>query len=387
MNEALLTEALVEEELTNVEKEDELTQQLVEELEREILDEEAATEQLLDEIATEDDPYDVWFQQQYGGYPSYGNGFGAGAPKWLGASGQGSHYGGGASFGGTGPGGGAGEGGERAYAHGEQLTNAEWNGYTQEGYRYYLIDEADYEDDALDHEEERKRAKEARSRGGRSSSRGGRSSSSRGGRSSSRGGRSSSRGGRSSSREGGDGDVAAGSRARRTTGTVVAGRRPVRGASKSPPEEQRTATKTGAAKRASASQGRLRAEGRNVYGESAIAAAFAHFDRNNSGYLDYKELRNALRHYGLDVDTEGAKAILAAYDDQPDGKLDPREFYELVKDIEDGTTRLGTEQKKASAGAKKPKAAGGGVAGEGTGRGGGAEASAAHVRAAGRRRV
>ena len=62
-----------------------------------------------------------------------------------------------------------------------------------------------------------------------------------------------------------------------------------------------------------------------------ISAAFDHFDTNKSGFLDYKELRHALKHYGLDVDTDGAKAVVAAYDDQPDGKLDLNEFEELVR--------------------------------------------------------
>ena len=49
---------------------------------------------------------------------------------------------------------------------------------------------------------------------------------------------------------------------------------------------------------------------------------------------DLRELRNALKHYGLDVSTQGAIDILAAYDDYPDGKLDESEFAELVRDLQ-----------------------------------------------------
>ena len=61
---------------------------------------------------------------------------------------------------------------------------------------------------------------------------------------------------------------------------------------------------------------------------------------NRSGFLDYRELRPALKLYGMDVTTPQAKAILAAYDDTPDGKLDLKEFGELVKDIASGKTSI-----------------------------------------------
>ena len=37
---------------------------------------------------------------------------------------------------------------------------------------------------------------------------------------------------------------------------------------------------------------------------------FERFDANGSGYLDYRELRNALRHYGIDVSERSAAALL-----------------------------------------------------------------------------
>ena len=53
-----------------------------------------------------------------------------------------------------------------------------------------------------------------------------------------------------------------------------------------------------------------------------MRAAFARFDRNRSGFLDYRELRNALTHMGLDLSTSTAVELVRAYDDYPDGKLD-----------------------------------------------------------------
>jgi hypothetical protein len=43
---------------------------------------------------------------------------------------------------------------------------------------------------------------------------------------------------------------------------------------------------------------------------------------NRSGYLDYRELRNALRIYGLDATATGAARVLSAYDRNPDGRMD-----------------------------------------------------------------
>ena len=65
-----------------------------------------------------------------------------------------------------------------------------------------------------------------------------------------------------------------------------------------------------------------------------VRAAFERFDTNRSGYLDYSELRNALRHYGLDVSEQGAADYLRRYDERPDGKLDLAEFAKLVRDLE-----------------------------------------------------
>ena len=70
-----------------------------------------------------------------------------------------------------------------------------------------------------------------------------------------------------------------------------------------------------------------------------VRAAFEKFDTNRSGYLDYRELRNALRHHGMDVSEESATAVLRRYDERPDGRLDVGEFAKVVQDIESAAGR------------------------------------------------
>ena len=48
----------------------------------------------------------------------------------------------------------------------------------------------------------------------------------------------------------------------------------------------------------------------------SVGAVFDKFDANDSGYLDHRELRSALRQYGIDVTTREAMEVLAAYDDK-----------------------------------------------------------------------
>ena len=65
-----------------------------------------------------------------------------------------------------------------------------------------------------------------------------------------------------------------------------------------------------------------------------VALTFDYFDPSKSGFLGYRELRNALRHHGLSNETiRDAKSVLRRYDDTPDGKLDLHEFTELVRDL------------------------------------------------------
>ena len=67
-----------------------------------------------------------------------------------------------------------------------------------------------------------------------------------------------------------------------------------------------------------------------------VRTTFDAFDVNQNGYLEHRELRNALEYLGFNMSNFGAASILAAYDDHPDGKLDLVEFARLVADAERG---------------------------------------------------
>ena len=75
--------------------------------------------------------------------------------------------------------------------------------------------------------------------------------------------------------------------------------------------------------------GSFSAKGASV--AAATRACFAYFDANSSGFLDYRELRNALRYLGIDTSLPEAIDVLREYDSWPDGKLDLREFSRLVR--------------------------------------------------------
>ena len=67
-----------------------------------------------------------------------------------------------------------------------------------------------------------------------------------------------------------------------------------------------------------------------------VRTTFDAFDVTSTGYLEHRELRNALQYLGFNTSNFGAASILAAYDDHPDGKLDLVEFARLVADAERG---------------------------------------------------
>jgi hypothetical protein len=60
---------------------------------------------------------------------------------------------------------------------------------------------------------------------------------------------------------------------------------------------------------------------------------FKHFDKDGSGTLSVKELRNALKFYGFSATTRQTEKVLGAYDSTPDGKVDQAEFAKLIKEV------------------------------------------------------
>ena len=71
-----------------------------------------------------------------------------------------------------------------------------------------------------------------------------------------------------------------------------------------------------------------------------VSAAFYKCDEDNDGFLDYRELRGALKSTGTDVSHPRAAELLKTYDDSPDGRMQLEEFKALVKDLESGVVRM-----------------------------------------------
>ena len=65
--------------------------------------------------------------------------------------------------------------------------------------------------------------------------------------------------------------------------------------------------------------------------DQRVVAAFRQFDRNGSGQLDYRELRNALNALGIDCTAGEAVQVLQAYDRDGNGLLDVYEFMGLAQ--------------------------------------------------------
>ena len=61
-----------------------------------------------------------------------------------------------------------------------------------------------------------------------------------------------------------------------------------------------------------------------------VRDVFIRHDRNRSGRLDYRELRNTLEALSLDVTTSHAAGLLKRYDADGNGLLDLDEFYQMV---------------------------------------------------------
>ena len=63
-------------------------------------------------------------------------------------------------------------------------------------------------------------------------------------------------------------------------------------------------------------------------------SAFNKYDTNHSGKLDHKELRNALKEVGLEMDSGKAKELLTKYDKDQSGLMEFDEFQELCTAFE-----------------------------------------------------
>jgi Ca2+-binding EF-hand superfamily protein len=64
-----------------------------------------------------------------------------------------------------------------------------------------------------------------------------------------------------------------------------------------------------------------------------VRDTFMRHDRNRSGRLDYRELRNTLEALSLDTTTSHAADLLKRYDADGNGLLDLDEFYTMVREL------------------------------------------------------
>lgn len=64
-----------------------------------------------------------------------------------------------------------------------------------------------------------------------------------------------------------------------------------------------------------------------------VRDTFMRHDRNRSGRLDYRELRNTLEALSLDCTTSHAADLLKRYDADGNGLLDLDEFYTMVREL------------------------------------------------------
>ena len=87
-----------------------------------------------------------------------------------------------------------------------------------------------------------------------------------------------------------------------------------------------------------------------------IAAAFEFFDADQNGYIDATELRAALQHYGIKLDTSGVQRVLAAYDADQNAQLNLDEFHEVIRDAQRGFV-MGDGRHKSRTGGSATKAA------------------------------
>ena len=60
-------------------------------------------------------------------------------------------------------------------------------------------------------------------------------------------------------------------------------------------------------------------------------SAFNKYDKNQSGKLDHKELRSALKTVGLQMDSKQSQALLDKYDRDGSGEMEFAEFQVRVR--------------------------------------------------------
>ena len=73
--------------------------------------------------------------------------------------------------------------------------------------------------------------------------------------------------------------------------------------------------------------------------EKEIKEDFHLIDADNSGYIDLEELQKGLKKYGIKLSIVSTERLMRKYDDNPDNKIDIREFVQLKRDIDANSFR------------------------------------------------
>ena len=73
--------------------------------------------------------------------------------------------------------------------------------------------------------------------------------------------------------------------------------------------------------------------------EDDIKDDFLNIDIDRNGYIDFKELKKGLQKLGINISLNKSRELIKLYDDNPDGKIELREFSQLKKDIDSRSLR------------------------------------------------
>jgi len=73
--------------------------------------------------------------------------------------------------------------------------------------------------------------------------------------------------------------------------------------------------------------------------EKEIKEDFHLIDADNSGYIDLEELQKGLKKYGIKLSIVSTERLMRKYDDNPDNKIDIKEFVQLKRDIDANSFR------------------------------------------------
>ena len=102
-----------------------------------------------------------------------------------------------------------------------------------------------------------------------------------------------------------------------------------------PPQTSEEAAQKGSSGRGSSAQHDYNAPEHQQPPPAHVREVFARFDANGDGVLDATELRAAAAHLGLELDADGAAALLRRHDTDGSGFIDLAELAAVVAHLEE----------------------------------------------------